>query len=99
MRTCRQVTDLSFSNVKLRPIAIPQRRPADHADFAFKLDLADALQLLAQDLDFPGDLVFVGCMLIMAAAARRKQRAWWRYTSRRRREHFDQRSMYVLPKV
>ena len=69
MRARRQVSDLSLGDVKLRAIAIPERRTADHADLAFELDLADALQLLAQDLDFAGELKFVRRVLIVAAAA------------------------------
>ena len=61
--------------MKLRPVAIAERRAADHADLAFELDLADALQLLPQDLDFAGELVFVRRVLIVAAAASREQRA------------------------
>ena len=64
--------------MKLSAVTIAQRRAADDRDLAFELDLADALQLLAQDLDFPGELVFVGGVLIVAAAANRKQRTWWR---------------------
>ena len=39
------------------------------------IDLADAAQLLAQDLDFSRELIFVGSVLIVAAAATREQRA------------------------
>jgi hypothetical protein len=99
MRARRQVSDLPFGNVKLRAIPIPERRAADNINLAFELDLAHALQLLAQDLDLAGELVFVGRVLVMAAAARREQRAGRYNALRRRREHFDQGGMYVLTRV
>jgi hypothetical protein len=87
MRPRCQVSNLPFRDVKLRPVAILQRRTADDVNLGLELDLADPLQLLAQDIDLSRELIFVRCVLIVAAAADRKQWTGRRCSFRRGREH------------
>ncbi len=74
----------------LHSIPIPIGRPADRLDFARVFDLADAPELLPQDLHFASQLKLVGRVLVIAAAAPSKQRAGRFHPLCRRLQHLQQ---------
>ena len=90
VRARREIADGSVRDVKLRAIAIVQRRAADGVDVSRVFDLADAAQLFAQDLHFARELKRVRSVLVVAASAAREQRAGRRDAIGRRGQHFDQ---------
>ena len=85
--------------MELRAIAVSQRRSTDDCDLTFELNLADSLQLLAQNLHFALKLKFVRRVLIVAATAQSEQRTRRRHALGRRCQNLRQFRMNAIAQL